>query len=340
MRHAVLLAPIAIVLVTGDVHAQPASGDKTDAKTLLASGLKLFAAKDYLGALVVFRDAYERFPSGRILLNIGTTLVKLDRKAEAANAYQGYLDATDIDAAKKPAVAKVLAELDREVGLLEVTVEPGDAEVQIGEADAPWLAAAAARAYRVGAGAVTVRARRAGHVPGEQQVTVAAGARKVVAVALAVEPVTPPPTTAAPVETGVRVVAPAAEARSRLGVLALAHVDVANQGGAARLGVTFDLTSRLQAQGAALLGPSSGAYLGATFAVLPGRVRPLLAAGVPLFISDGARVAIRGAGGVELVINRHLAVIAELGVEHVFNPETDVASATLLIPAIGASGRL
>src|SRR5260221_289244 len=38
---------------------QPAG--KVDAKQLLQSGLKLFDAKDYLGALAVFKDAYARF---------------------------------------------------------------------------------------------------------------------------------------------------------------------------------------------------------------------------------------------------------------------------------------
>src|SRR5678815_5528685 len=100
--------------------------DKLDAKALMQSGLKLYAAKDFLGALAVFRTAYTRFASTKILLNIGTTLTKLDRKAEAANAYQRYLDAADSDRAKHGEVTKVLGELDAAVTLLEIDVAPSE----------------------------------------------------------------------------------------------------------------------------------------------------------------------------------------------------------------------
>jgi len=39
------------------------------------------------------------------------------------------------------------------------------------------------------------------------------------------------------------------------------------------------------------------------------------------------------------MINRHVALIAELGVEYMLNPEADI-KATRFIPALGASGRL
>src|ERR1043165_5361740 len=101
------LVPLMVVAATM-ARAQPAQdADKLDAKALMQSGLKLYAAKDFLGALAVFRTAYARFPSAKILLNIGTTLTRLDRKAEAANVYQRYLDAADADPARKTEVKKV-----------------------------------------------------------------------------------------------------------------------------------------------------------------------------------------------------------------------------------------
>src|SRR6185295_5080845 len=102
-----LPAPIAV--------AQPAApvADKVDARALMQSGLKLYAAQDYLGALAVFRTAYTRFPSAKILINIGTTLIKLDRKADAANTYQRYLDSPDADRARRPEVITAIAELDQ-----------------------------------------------------------------------------------------------------------------------------------------------------------------------------------------------------------------------------------
>src|SRR5262249_55769971 len=112
---------IASLLGARLVNAQqpPAAGGKVDAKALVQSGVKLLEAKDYLGALAIFKDAYVRFPSAKILINIGTTLKLLDRKAEAANAYQRYLDSPDADANRKPQVAAELAALDKSVGRLE-----------------------------------------------------------------------------------------------------------------------------------------------------------------------------------------------------------------------------
>jgi tetratricopeptide (TPR) repeat protein len=304
----------------------------------MQSGLKLYAAKDFLGAIAVFRTAYERFPSAKILLNIGTTLTRLDRKAEAANVYQRYLDSPDSDPARQVEVKKVLAQLDAAVGTLELAITPADAELQINDED--WIAAAREPHHRVAPGPVTVRARHPAHQPGEQVVTATAGARLPVAIALAELPPPPaPPTPVVPVDNGIRATAEIESPRSRIGAIALAHLDVANRGGAGLIGATADATDRLQLQAAAILGPSYGGYAGASFAALDGKIRPLVAAGVPIFASHGARIAVRGAGGVELAVNRHLAVIAELGVEYLFNPEAGFKH-TLFIPAIGAAGRL
>src|SRR5215470_4350137 len=126
MRTHRLLIIAACALPCAVATAQPAPpvADKADARSLMQSGLKLYAAQDYLGALAVFRTAYTRFPSAKILINIGTTLVKLGRRADAANAYQHYLDSTDTDPARQAEVTAVLADLDASVGRLELTATP------------------------------------------------------------------------------------------------------------------------------------------------------------------------------------------------------------------------
>jgi hypothetical protein len=320
--------------------AAPPPADKSDAKALLASGLKLFQAKDYLGALAVFRDAYERFPSPKILLNIGTTLKALGRNAEAANTYQRYVDAPDADAAKKADVQKVLAELDALVVVLDVTVTPADAEVQIG--DEAWGPANQVVHHRITPGTLTVRARKDRFEPSELTVDAAsAGSHVPVALRLApivdkpaVTPVTPVVTTPEHDE------APGAgQASSSRAFYALAHIDLAHSGAAARIGVFFEVLPRFQVDVAGLFGGSMGAYVGARYAFLSGRFRPALSAGAPIFFEDGAHVGIRGAAGLEVVINRHFSVVAEAGVEHMFNPAMNYAN-TLFVPAIGAAGRL
>ena len=336
-----LTVALSLVLsAAGGAHAQPtapsAPGDKGDAKALMASGLKLFAAKDYLGALSVFQTAYARFPSGKILLNIGTTLLKLDRKAEAANAYQGYLDAADVDAAKKVDVTKVVAGLDVELGRVEVTITPADAEVQLDKGE--WTPAAKLARTRVAPGSFTIHARKTGFKAADQTATVAAGGTRTVALTLEAE-VVETGGGGTGIDGGLVGRGEPAEPPSKLGMLVLGHMDFKNKGGAAIIGISFDVIERVQLQAAALLGPSSGGYAGVAVALLTGRVRPVIVAGVPIFVSNGARVGIRGAAGVELAFNRHISAVAELGVEHMFNSEPSVTK-TLFIPAVGVIARL
>ncbi len=343
---ALLLAILATAVLAPPVaFAQPAADKtKTDAKALMASGLKLFQAKDYLGALAVFRNAYAKFPSPKILLNIATTLKQLDRNAEAANTYQRYLDAPDADPTKRADVTKVLVELDAKVGLLEIALRPDDAEIQLAGED-EWHTATEATHFRVAPGKFVLRARRDNHQSGELRGEVAAGKRASLSLTLAPVVETPVATT---------VVKPAGATggggvvdgdgsspglRERFGAYALAHIDIANSGGAARVGATFEIIPRLQAELGALIGPSSGAYVGARYGFLPGRFRPVVAVGAPIFFEDGARVAIRGAAGLEVVLSSHISIVVEAGVERVLNPGMNYVE-TVFIPAIGAAGRL
>lgn len=348
LRRFVIVAALALPGPLAIAQPAPPVADKADARALMQSGLKLYAAQDYLGALAVFRTAYTRFPSARILLNIGTTLVKLDRKADAANTYQRYLDSPDADAAKTAEVRKQLAELDRSVAVLELAITPADAEIQFDGED--WAPVRANQRHRAAPGDVTVRVRRAAYQADERTLQVAAGQTVPVTIALTALPTLP----ATPAQRGpdkpaiARSAADEAdEARpatgspsSRLGVVALAHVDVVERGGAGLVGMTYGVTDRLTAQATAILGPSYGGYLGASYAVLDGKLRPIVSAGAPIFVSNGARVALRGAGGIEFALTRRVTLIAELGIERLLNAEADIQSRTMFVPALGAAGKL
>lgn len=345
MRAALTLA---LLLAAAPALGQP-TGDKVDAKALMQSGLKLFNAQDYLGALAVFKDAYARFPSAKILLNIGTTEKQLDRKADAANTYQLYLDSPDTDPARRAEVTAVLAELDAAVGKLEITVTPGDAELELTDT---WLPAKTAHVWRAMPGSVLVHARRDGYEPIDQTVTATAGATTQVALAL----VAIPKPEAKPVIITVpgEVHAEADEGpRSRIGGMSMMHVSVYPKVGSSLIiGATADLTPQLAVDVGALLGPglvskgtatlpppSYGAYVGASFAFLPKPLRPRVSVGMPMFESNGMRLAVRLGGGVEYVASRRLSLIAEIGVERNLNPESDIDS-TAVVPAIAATGRL
>jgi len=370
---------IALVLAGSLASAQPAP-DKSDAKQLMASGLKLFSAKDYLGALAVFKEAYEKFPSSKILLNIGTTLKLLDRKAEAATTYQRYLDSPDADPAKRNDVTDVITDLDKSLGHVAVAVDPPDAEVQVGD---EWLKGS--RILHLDPGPSTIHVRKQGLPPVDRDVTTTAGQQLAVAIDVkggAIKAPTPPPPNPPPkvVETpggksfdktppqpnntarfigSTSLESPhelwdAPAPRSRVGAFAMGHVSVYPKVGSAVLvGATIDATPRLELDAAVILGPglvssmtytygsppSVGAYAGVNYAFSDGAARPRISAGIPVFISDGARVGARGAAGLEYVASRHLSLVVEVGVEATFNSERDISDPAV-VPALAAVGRL
>ncbi len=352
MLRAIMITGLGMAGTSGLVaiaRAQPApdasapDAQKGDAKELMQLGVKLIKSKDYLGALAVFKDANKRFPSAKILLNIGTTLKLLNRNAEAVNTYQQYLDSGDADPARRAEVTDEISRLDAGLARLEIAA-PAEAEVRVGSEE--WVPATTGKLHRVAPGPYTLQARRKGYKPYETSGQLVVGQVLAVNVALEEEP----KAVAKPVFITVPgASAPQAEAepRSRLGALAIGHFDV--KGGAAVfVGGVFDVTDRIQINAAGIIGPNFGGFAGGSFAFLTGTLRPIASLGVPIFFNDGARVGIRGAAGLEIVANRHFAVILELGVEHNFNPQPMVEfggtlrtiNATSFIPALGASARL
>ncbi|HTR53487.1 MAG TPA: carboxypeptidase-like regulatory domain-containing protein [Kofleriaceae bacterium] len=344
------LRAIAVVIAVhaGTVAAQPAptpapapDTSKLDAKSLMQLGVKLLKSQDFLGALAVFKEAYRRFPSARILLDIGTTLRALGRNAESANAYQRFLDSADKDPQLRAEVTKDLAELDVALARLAITAPVG-AELQVDDGD--WIPAQDAALARVTPGKYTVRARRDGFQAFETTGDIAVGQQTAVTVALV-----PVPEKEVIVRVPERPVT-IEERRSRLGALAFGHFDLSSSsvGAAGLVGATFDATDRLELQGAGIVGPNFGGYLGASFSVLTGTFRPQIAAGMPVFVNSGPRYAVRGALGLEVAANRHFALIVEVGVEHDLNPQSQLdfngmprsVTKTTIIPALGASARL
>jgi hypothetical protein len=76
----------------------------------------------YEEAYAEFKRAYELFPSFKMLGNIGFTAMKLERDAEAIDAYTRYLaEATDLDADERGQVERDVATL--KAGLVSVVVE-------------------------------------------------------------------------------------------------------------------------------------------------------------------------------------------------------------------------
>jgi hypothetical protein len=332
-------ALLAVVALSAIANAQPKPDDsKVDAQSLMQSGVKLLEAKDYLGALAVFKTAYERFQGAKILLNIGTTLKLLGRDADAANAYQRYLEARDTDPKRKGDIEKLIAKLDKTVGKYEITPTPSNAQSAIDDDD--WLNQVHGAAWRVTAGTHAVIVKADGYETKTKQVKIGAG--EDVSLEIQLTPIPKPVARIITVQgpaTGVVVIAKPEGPRSRFGAIVTGNFDIPN-GGAAVVGITADIIDRVTVRGGAILGPKVGGYAGATFAFLTGQYRPYVTAGAPIFASHGARYGIRGGAGLEYEVNRHIAFVIEAAVEHEFNPEMDVTKKTLFVPAIGVVGRL
>ena len=82
----------ALTQITQDPAVQVDDPQKrTLAQGLMVEGVKQLQAKAYDQALANFLEAYNAFPSPKILLNIGSTLRDMGRLADAANTYQRYL---------------------------------------------------------------------------------------------------------------------------------------------------------------------------------------------------------------------------------------------------------
>lgn len=339
-----MIARLAAILftTTSIAFAQPApppDGGKVDAKSLMQSGVRLLEAKDYLGALAVFKDAYARFPSAKILLNIGTTQNLLERKADAGNTYQRYLDSPDTDAAKKNDVIAALVDIDKAVGRLEITVTPEDAEVQVN--DGEWQPAAKSKLVRVTEGPFTVRARRDKYGPEAKSAQIVRGDRAAIVISMTALPEDKiiVPTNGGELMTPETPTPIVDEPRSKIGLYAMGHFDIPRGGGAGLVGITYDVMERLEVNAGAILGPNYGVFAGTSVAILTGDTRPFVAAGMPLFFSNGARIGVRGAGGLEVRLSTKFSLLAELGVEVMLNPEDNILKAAF-IPAVGASGRL
>jgi mannose-6-phosphate isomerase-like protein (cupin superfamily) len=331
------LALVLVAVLAASAAAQPGD-NKIDAQSLMQSGVKLLEGKDYLGALAVFKTAYERFPSTKILLNIGTTLKYLDRDPDAANAYQRYIDANDSEPKRRAELQKLVDKIDKTAGRYEVTPTPSDATVTIDDGD--WLHVVRGKTWRVAPGRHSVMVKADGYQAKTKSVEVKAG--ESIALEIQLSPIPKQaPAVITVVEPQNKIVAQPADQgpRSRFGAIVLGHFDIPH-GGAALVGVTADVIDRVEARATAILGPEIGAYAGATFSFLTDRYRPYVAAGVPVFFSSGARYGIRGAGGLEWIVNRHVAFVIEAGVEHQFNLEMGVTKATVFVPAAGVIGRL
>lgn len=184
------------------VGAQPAppeeqdSPEKLKARALLKEGVRQLNEGKPAQALTLFDEAYAIFPSAKILINVGRAHVVLGHPAEAADAYQRYLESPDAEAQWIEVARDALVELDRSLGRVAIHVEGAAADVEISIDGGPWVVPRVG-VLRVKPGEHVIRARD-GERTVEQQVSVGAGAQETVELYLTAPDANPAETPAPP----------------------------------------------------------------------------------------------------------------------------------------------
>jgi hypothetical protein len=373
------------------------------AAALMTEGVRQLQAQQYEQALANFLEAYGKFPSPKILLNIGSTLRDMGRLADAANTYQRYLADPATGPERIAEVKELLVRLDSELTILTIRVQPRAAEVSIDAG--PFIAVGTTLQTRVRPGLHTVRARKdAGTVEltvngfeGEQKDITATIPEPAATPTTGTTPPPAPKVTATPTPdhvdgwlvagrqyatddatgTSRRVLAghggpvmtpivPAYEVEDdgtvivarpdgrtiSSGVLGIARVDGKLRGIAGGLGLALSPLDSVELELAGLKADAWGVYAGMRVRLLTGWLRPYVGGGVPVFfftddttMEAAVALGVRGAGGIEVRINGHLSVQADVGIEHFFNVENVLVDGkrpdeTVVVPTFGVIGRL
>lgn len=156
--------------------AAPSFADKAQAQKLLKEGNQAVGEGDYTAALAKFEAANARYPSPKLLVNIGTTLRLLGRYAEAAAAFERYLADPSAEKSRVSEINRALQEIDLLVGRLKILVKEPDARVQLdGKALSGWKSG---DVLRVNPGEHTVVAERPGFPPAVSTLRIAASERR------------------------------------------------------------------------------------------------------------------------------------------------------------------
>jgi hypothetical protein len=172
---------------------------RADAQGLMTEGVHQLQTRAYDQALANFLEAYAKFPSPKILLDIASTLRDMGRLADAANTYDRYLADPATSAERVGEVKQLLLDLDKQLTLVAVRVFPRGSQVSIDAG--PFVAVGSTLLTRVRPGLHLVRVRQ-GSATSEVTVNGFEGEQKEVPVAVRLDvataptPPTPTPTPA------------------------------------------------------------------------------------------------------------------------------------------------
>lgn len=381
---------------------------RTLAQALMAEGVKQLQAKSYDQALANFLDAYGKFPSPKILLNIASTLRDMGRLADAANTYQRYLTDPQTGSERVAEVKDLLLKLDESLTILTIRVAPRLSDVSIDAGAFIPVGSTLVTRVRPGIHMVRIKNKDKGSeltvngFEGENKEVLAALQLEVVEdpkppIVVAPDPKLPPKPEPKPppdhqdgwLITGqytsasgnanergvltrtageqVKAIVPAFEVfddghveikspRDKIasGIVGAVRIDAAGRGFAGALGLAVSW-GRFEGDVMVLRSKQTGGYLGLRYRFLTGFLRPYAAVGIPGFVFDNTipgvdmmpdttetklAIGLRGAGGIELYINGHLSVQADIGAEHFWFVKNTPFVANVIVPTVGVIGRL
>ncbi len=162
------------------VPSAPSADAVKEAEGHFRRGVELYKDNDSGGALVEFKRAYDLAPNYRVLFNLGQTYFQLQHYADALRTLQEFLTqgGSQIAPDKRAAVENDVRQLQNRVGQVEVKVNVDGAQVLVDDETAGTSPLAQPLAVSVGRRKIT--ATRAGSLPQERFVDVAAGDHAVV----------------------------------------------------------------------------------------------------------------------------------------------------------------
>jgi hypothetical protein len=345
-RRSSFAAGIVAVVVSLSGTARADDPAQLEARTLFTAGNAHLQDGDYVDALNLFRAAYARYPSAKILINIGTTLRHLGRYAEAADAYDAYLHDPAAEASKKAEIAKALADLDARVGKATVAVEGGAAQIRVD--GKPLGKPADGAVVRLDPGPHVISAERDGATIASQNVSAAPGEqlnvtlRAVPVPANTPAPPPPPPVAAPPPPADTPTPPPPPKDKShrwQLGAILRADIDGMRPGVVPAFGLAFGLGDYVEINASGLVGRNKGVEPGATVLILKGTWKPRISVGAPIFIADGVHPGVRAAAGVQFDPIRYFGAFVELGAAAFPNAPAGYDKVVFL-PTVGVEPRI
>ena len=172
----------------GQPEAQPSPEVLAEAKQRFDRGYELYEEGDYPLALIEFNRAYELVSNYRVLYNIGQVCIQLGKYADARRALEEYVGkgGDQLSAERRTAVNKDLVMLGRRTAFLTIGANIENAEVLVDDVSVGKTPLGPALLMDAGVHRVTLR--RPGYLPKTEDVTLAGGDNKSIAVTLELQP--------------------------------------------------------------------------------------------------------------------------------------------------------